>query len=118
MVCAACGSENREGRKFCSRCGALLAQACPTCGGANEPDDSFCGECGTSLDAQTSRVATTAPRPEAPASERRLVSVLFADLVGFTSLSESSDAEEVRELLSRFFDACRRLIVLYGGTVE
>jgi class 3 adenylate cyclase/tetratricopeptide (TPR) repeat protein len=46
------------------------------------------------------------------------VSVLFADLVGFTSLSESRDAEEVRALLSRYFDTCRRLIELYGGTVE
>ena len=54
----------------------------------------------------------------APAAERRLVSVLFADLVGFTALSESRDAEEVRELLSRYFDTCRRLIELYGGTVE
>jgi class 3 adenylate cyclase len=46
------------------------------------------------------------------------VSVLFADLVGFTALSESRDAEEVRELLSRYFDRCKRLISLYGGTVE
>ncbi len=51
-------------------------------------------------------------------AERRLVSVLFADLVGFTSLSEVRDAEEVRELLSRYFDSCRRLVELYGGTVE
>jgi class 3 adenylate cyclase/tetratricopeptide (TPR) repeat protein len=55
---------------------------------------------------------------ETPAAERRLVSVLFADLVGFTTLSESRDAEEVRELLSRYFDTCSRLIGLYGGTVE
>jgi class 3 adenylate cyclase/tetratricopeptide (TPR) repeat protein len=53
-----------------------------------------------------------------PVSERRLVSVLFADLVGFTTLSESRDPEEVRELLSRYFDTCRRLVELYGGTVE
>ena len=68
------------------------------------------------------RCRSRARRPsvarEAPSSERRLVSVLFADLVGFTSLSESRDAEEVRELLSRYFDTCRRLIELYGGTVE
>ena len=51
-------------------------------------------------------------------AERRLVSVLFADLVGFTTLSESRDAEEVRQILSRYFDTCRRLISLYGGTVE
>ena len=44
--------------------------------------------------------------------------MLFADLVGFTTLSESRDSEEVRELLSRYFDTCRRLIGLYGGVVE
>jgi predicted ATPase/class 3 adenylate cyclase len=46
------------------------------------------------------------------------VSVLFADLVGFTTLSEHRDPEEVRELLSRYFDRCRTLIERYGGTVE
>ena len=51
-------------------------------------------------------------------SERRLVSVLFADLVGFTTLSENRDPEAVRELLSRYFDRCRELIGRYGGTVE
>jgi predicted ATPase/class 3 adenylate cyclase len=50
--------------------------------------------------------------------ELRVVSVLFADLVGFTVLSESRDPEEVRELLSRYFDVCRALVERYGGTVE
>src|SRR5213078_4265958 len=45
-------------------------------------------------------------------------SVLFADLVGFTAASEARDAEATRELLTRYFDTCRRLITLYGGTVE
>ena len=54
----------------------------------------------------------------APAAERRLVSVLFADLVGFTSASEGRDAEDTRELLSRYFETAQRLISLYGGTVE
>jgi class 3 adenylate cyclase len=58
-----------------------------------------------------------APPQAAPTAERRLVSVLF-DLAGFTTLSESRDAEDVRELLSRYFDTSRRLIELYGGTVE
>jgi class 3 adenylate cyclase/tetratricopeptide (TPR) repeat protein len=53
-----------------------------------------------------------------PIAERRLVSVLFADLVGFTPLSEARDPEEVRELLLRYFDSCRRLVELYGGIVE
>ena len=59
-----------------------------------------------------------APLPAQPAAERRLVSVLFADLVGFTTASEGRDAEETRELLSRYFETARTLIERYGGTVE
>jgi class 3 adenylate cyclase/tetratricopeptide (TPR) repeat protein len=55
---------------------------------------------------------------EVPIAERRLVSVLFADLVGFTALSESRDAEATRDLLSRYFELSRTLITRYGGTVE
>ena len=80
----------------------------------------FCNQCGTPLDEQpapSAPAAEAAPVPQSVA-ERRLVSVLFADLVGFTSASEKRDAEETRELLSRYFDTCRRLIELYGGTVE
>ena len=50
------------------------------------------------------------PEEKAPVAERRLVSVLFADLVGFTTLSKNRDAEEVRELLTRYFDTCHRLM--------
>ncbi len=62
--------------------------------------------------------SATATTSAAHVSELRLVSVLFADLVGFTTLSEHRDPEEVRELLSRYFDRCRTLIERYGGTVE
>jgi class 3 adenylate cyclase/tetratricopeptide (TPR) repeat protein len=55
---------------------------------------------------------------DAPVAERRFVTVLFADLVGFTAASESRDAEDTRELLSSYFETCRRLINLYGGSVE
>src|SRR2546421_10162985 len=114
MRCPSCGTENREGRKFCAECGSPLAAACPACGAANEPGERFCGECGGALTAG----ATPPVARHAPAAERRLVSVLFADLVGFTRLSDTRDAEEVRELLSRYFDSCRRIISLYGGVVE
>ena len=50
-----------------------------------------------------------------PATERRLVSVLFADLVGFTTLSEARDAEDVRELLASYFETCRAVVERYGG---
>ena len=79
----------------------------------------FCGECGVPLEGDASASTTTAALHQSePVAERRRVSVLFADLVGFTTLSESRDPEEVRELLSRYFDTCRRLVELYGGTVE
>jgi predicted ATPase/class 3 adenylate cyclase len=53
-----------------------------------------------------------------PIAERRLLSVVFADLVGFTALSELRDAEQTRDLLSRYFEQARTLITRYGGTVE
>ena len=116
MTCAVCGGENPAGKRFCGDCGAPLGSACPSCGAENPPDKRFCGDCGAALRAAAA-VAAPSPR-EAPVAERRLVTVLFADLVGFTPLSESRDPEEVRELLSRYFETTRRLIELYGGTVE
>ena len=112
MNCPACGSPNEAGRKFCGECGTALAAACPACGTPNAPGTKFCGECGTAL------AATASPTAQAPMAERRLVSVLFADLVGFTTLSETRDAEQVRDLLSRYFETARQIIEAYGGTVE
>ena len=56
--------------------------------------------------------------PAGPVAERRHVTVLFADLVGFTPFAEERDAEEVREVLTRYFDMARAIIDSYGGTVE
>ena len=113
--CPACGSANEAGRKFCGECGSPLASACPSCGAPNAPGMKFCGECGTPL----AETAATSPAViAAPAAERRLVSVLFADLVGFTTVSEGRDSEETRELLSRYFDTARAIVERYGGTVE
>ncbi len=116
MTCSRCGTENRAGRRFCSQCGATLSVPCPECGAANEGDDKFCGNCGSTLSSASSGEPRGVSR--GPESERRLVSVLFADLVGFTTLSESRDAEEVRELLSRYFDLSREIVERYGGVVE
>lgn len=129
MTCANCGGENENGRRFCGNCGAPLAVACRACGAANSPRARFCGDCGEPLVAATpSPIVGLQPdaRPAAsPAgtalsarTERRHVSVLFADLVGFTTLSEARDSEEVRELLTRYFDACQMVVGRYGGVVE
>ena len=119
MPCPSCGTANKPGRKFCSTCGSSLQMACASCGTPYEPDERFCGECGAALAGAPARAATP---PAAPAStsaaELRQVSVLFCDLVGYTSLSESRDAEDMRELLSGYFDIARRLVERYGGVVE
>ncbi|HLX35718.1 MAG TPA: adenylate/guanylate cyclase domain-containing protein [Candidatus Limnocylindrales bacterium] len=135
ITCPTCGTENESGRKFCGECGTKLAAVCPSCGTANAATARFCGECGTPLagapSPASSAGAAPATRPAAapatapavgvgttPVAERRLVSILFADLVGFTTISEGRDHEEVRELLSRYFESSREIIERYGGTVE
>ncbi|HEY6058797.1 MAG TPA: zinc-ribbon domain-containing protein, partial [Candidatus Limnocylindrales bacterium] len=138
MICSNCGAANEPGRKFCDECGTRLAIGCPTCGAENRPGARFCGECGTALTSGAGERApdraaehgapATAPAPVSapdashaqpqPAAERRLVSILFADLVGFTTLAEGRDPEETRELLSRYFESSREIVERYGGTVE
>ncbi len=122
MICSKCGTENKPGRRFCVECGSSLAAACPSCGAPVEPGEKFCGTCGTPLTpgraATSSAALGPAPVPSAPVAERRLVSVLFADLVGFTSFAEERDAEEVRDTLTRYFELATEVITRYGGTVE
>lgn len=127
MHCANCGTENPAAAKFCGGCGSALVRGCPSCGAVARSSDRFCLECGSALtaargnDQPTVPVAPVAAPPGSdpvPVSQRRLCSVLFTDLVGFTSLSEIRDPEEVRELLSRYFDVARRTIARYGGVVE
>ncbi len=121
LACPTCGAENRPSNKFCKQCGAALARRCVQCSSPLDLDLSFCGECGAAQsEAQANATVSAAagPAQRAATAERRVVSVLFADLVGFTPLSESRDAEEVRELLTRYFETCRALITRYGGMVE
>jgi len=135
VICANCGVENRPGRRFCSDCGHALAQACPACGASNEANARFCGDCGTGLapgepnaaarpaplNAPGSSVADSADgdrSPAGPVAQRRVVTILFADLVGFTPFAEERDPEEVRNVLTRYSDISREVVQRYGGTVE
>ena len=121
MSCPACGTENEPGGRFCEACGTPLAATCPSCGEAVKADARFCRNCGSQIAADTSRPATAPPPTPvtpAPVAERRMVSVLFADLVGFTTLAEDRDPESTRELLTRYFDTARDAIERHGGTVE
>jgi class 3 adenylate cyclase/tetratricopeptide (TPR) repeat protein len=123
MICPSCSFDNRAGSNFCSRCGHPLPLACPACAAAVDAEDRFCPNCGTALGdpvapGQTGLASPSTLPPGLAEAERRLVSVLFADLVGFTTLSERRDPEDVRDLLSRYFDTARRLVGRYGGVVE
>ena len=122
MICPNCATENKPGRKFCVACATPLATACPNCGAAFDPGDVFCGECGTPLGstsaAQAGPTRGAAPAPQSAVAERRLVTVLFADLVGFTPFAEERDAEDVRDTLTRYFELASDVIGRYGGTVE
>ena len=110
MTCPSCGHANPVGAKFCAECGIPLAITCPTCSAVNPPGNRFCGECGTAL---------SAPAGPGPVrAERRVVSVLFADLVGFTPFSESRDSEEVRDMLTRYFERSREIVERFAGTVD
>ncbi|MGZ4133363.1 MAG: adenylate/guanylate cyclase domain-containing protein [Actinomycetota bacterium] len=116
MNCTACGTDNDPTRKFCMECGEPLAHACPRCGSLNPPQGKFCGECGAALGASAEQAPASAPT--AATTERRLVSVLFLDLVSFTTLSEQRDPEDMRAILSSYFDAARAIIERHGGVVE
>ncbi|HLJ69560.1 MAG TPA: tetratricopeptide repeat protein [Chloroflexota bacterium] len=115
VACPACGRSIPAGKRFCGDCGAELSRICAACGAENPADKRFCGDCGTSL------AATPEPgRSPAPLSseERRLVTALFCDLVGFTPLAEQLDPEDVREVQRAYFGAMAEQIERYGGAVE
>ncbi len=113
-ACHACTTELPDGARFCLSCGASqAAPACISCGTQLPAGARFCLECGTA------QAATAAPvSAPVPQVARRVTSVLFGDLVAFTTLSESRDQEDVRDLLSAYFEQCRQIIARYGGTVE
>ena len=126
MICANCGTQNEPGTRFCDECGAALAAACPSCGATNRANAKFCATCGTTLvgpaPANAEERETVgdqdAVRGAAPQAERRLVSIMFVDLVGFTPYAEERDPEQVRETLDRYFGIARLAIERHGGTIE
>ncbi|HET9842892.1 MAG TPA: adenylate/guanylate cyclase domain-containing protein, partial [Nocardioides sp.] len=115
-ACGSCGADQPAGAKFCSQCGTPLQSVCPSCGNPTQPSARFCQQCGSALGATATADVEAASTH--PVASRRITSVLFGDLVGFTSLSESRDQEDVRELLSRYFEECSRIVARYGGVVE
>lgn len=82
--------------------------ACQSCGAENPEGASFCNRCGAAL----------ARAPRGQQEERRIVTVLFADMAGFTARAEQLDPEDVRAILDRYYARLRGEIESFGGTVE
>jgi class 3 adenylate cyclase/tetratricopeptide (TPR) repeat protein len=106
-ACSNCGAQNAEGARFCASCGTPLGASCSRCG-ATLPDGArFCSACGQPV-----------AEPAAGGQERKLVTVLFADVTGSTALGEHLDPERLQDVMATYFSAMREEIEAEGGTVE
>src|SRR5437667_7135417 len=114
LVCASCGAEHAPGARFCSECGAPLQRTCPACGFEQPAGATFCSNCGIALRDDARRAGEASDDRQ----ERRVVTVLFADLAGSTALGELLDPEDVRELQGELFDLINTEVERFGGTTE
>src|SRR5262245_58155062 len=132
MRCSSCGSDNREGRKFCAGCGAELTLACVACGSKNRSGERFCGECGKPLAGTAQPAQSPDPRSYTPKhlaekilssrsaleGERKQVTVLFADVKGSMDLAEQVDPEEWHRIMDRFFQILTDGVHRLEGTIN
>jgi class 3 adenylate cyclase/tetratricopeptide (TPR) repeat protein len=143
MKCHGCGHENASTQKFCGECGTRLEVVCAACQTANTPGQKFCGECGASLVASEPAGAAVTPPPRgaerfaspdaytpkhladkiltsrgAVEGERKIVTVMFADVSGFTSMSERLDPEDVHDIMDEAFDVILAAVHQYEGTIN
>ena len=147
-VCPSCGGQNPEGMRFCGHCGAEAATewSCASCDRANPPGTRFCGHCGApaSTPVRPSTPVSEAEPPSEPdvtqalrsfvtgqvadrlveagghiPEERRLITALFADISGFTSLSERlGDPEQLLEVIDPVISGLSSIVGRYEGYVE
>ena len=144
VTCTGCGYEASRDFAFCPRCGQRLPRVCAACGRPCDAEFAFCPHCGapqasspapaTSPPQTTGAASATSPRqatsalhrPPTPAppapderhADRRHVTVLFADLSGFTTLAERLDPEDVRTFQTRLFETLGAAVARYDGFVE
>ena len=132
MRCPNCLTINPPEARFCLECGNRLV-VCPNCGTVNLPLAKFCIECGTSLQQGVTRSIQPVPASPLPMSngqtqplpdtwntpeERRVVTIMFADIIGSTQLADHMDPEDMRAILTGYFNLMTEQIRRHGGTVE
>ncbi len=120
---------------FCGRCGARLGVACPHCGFENPPDYRFCGKCGKELSVTPASAALppplavkpSEPPPASPAArpavtplagERRIATVILADVYRSTDLMEQLGTEAWVELMNRVLQLLAAEVYRFGGRVD
>jgi class 3 adenylate cyclase/tetratricopeptide (TPR) repeat protein len=143
MRCPSCQADNPSENRFCDECGAPLEARCPQCGASLRPGKRFCGGCGRRVTAAEPGPAPASPAPGPSASrtrpasytpahladkilkgrsalegERRQVTVLFADVAGFTALAEQLDPEDVHEIIDRCFELITAEVHRFEGTIN
>lgn len=133
MECPECKTTNPAKSKFCTECSNPLAKLCANCGTANQPSAKFCLECRRDLrtptNMDTPKSEASIPKPETirtptkearfftKRDELRLVTILFSDIKGFTSLSERLDPDEIKEIMNDCFMLLKKQIEDKGGIV-
>jgi class 3 adenylate cyclase len=134
VKCPKCQFENSEGAKFCNECGAKMELACPACGKVNPSGSKFCNECGHPLKELSKDFPIDYDRPQSYTpkhlvdkiltsrasieGERKVVTVMFADVANFTSLSEKLDPEEVHTIMDGCFKILMDEIHKCEGTIN
>jgi class 3 adenylate cyclase/tetratricopeptide (TPR) repeat protein len=113
MKCTNCQTGNDTEARFCKNCGRPLNSSCPQCQKQISPDAKFCPNCGYAIAARKPEI-----RPvDSLDGERRVVTILFCDLKGSTSLAEQLDPEEWAEIMNAAFKHLIEPITRYGGMV-
>src|SRR5438132_2374334 len=145
MECPQCRHANPPGTKFCGECGTRLQSLCPACQASNPPSNKFCSECCQRLaGAAPTPTSVAAPAPvttparfaspevytprhlaekiltskSAIEGERKIVTVMFSDVSGFTAMSEKLDPEDVHSIMDRAFEVILEAVHRYEGTVN
>src|SRR5918995_3269285 len=145
-ACSSCGGENPEGMRFCGHCGAAATTtwACANCGAENQAEMKFCGHCGSPAQAASSAPPPAPAQAEIDQDvaetlrsfvagqvaerlieaggeipeERRLITALFADVSGFTSLADRLDPEQLLEVIDPVIARLSSIVGRYEGYVE
>ena len=123
MDCVGCGAGLDANFAFCPRCGREQASNCAQCGAPCKPDYAFCPSCGARRSGEIVAQATI-PESEGQTAEpelqpdRRQVSILFADVAGFTALSERLDPEDVRAFQNDLFQTLSQSVARFDGFIE